>query len=175
MFLLLYIAYFVYLYIILFIICVLSYCCLSVALWSFCHYNKFLVCVNIPGDKAHSDSDSDKMWMKNLGKTRVLRDWLWQLSLTHSGCLWYLFQESHRKVRNRYAKIIIRPSVCVCQSGLCECMYIFLEDIGYSISIGTCVHSCVYVLMLCVCVCVCICVLACYPYVFSMDRSGRRA
>ncbi len=28
---------------------VLSCCCHSVALWSFCHYNKFLVCVNIPG------------------------------------------------------------------------------------------------------------------------------
>ncbi len=26
---------------------------------SFCHENKFLVCVNIPGNKAHSDSDSD--------------------------------------------------------------------------------------------------------------------
>ncbi len=32
-----------------FIICVLFCCCRSVALWSFCHYNKFLVCVNIPG------------------------------------------------------------------------------------------------------------------------------
>ncbi len=32
-----------------FIICVLSCCFLSVTLWSFCHYNKFLVCVNIPG------------------------------------------------------------------------------------------------------------------------------
>ncbi len=32
-----------------FIICVLSCWCHSVALWSFCHYNKFLVCVNIPG------------------------------------------------------------------------------------------------------------------------------
>ncbi len=32
-----------------FIICVLSCCCHSVALRSFCHYNKFLVCVNIPG------------------------------------------------------------------------------------------------------------------------------
>ncbi len=37
---------FVYYY---FIICVLSCCCHSVALWSFCHYKKFLVCVNIPG------------------------------------------------------------------------------------------------------------------------------
>ncbi len=26
---------------------------------SFFHENKFLVCVNIPGNKAHSDSDSD--------------------------------------------------------------------------------------------------------------------
>ncbi len=41
--------YIAYLYISLFIICVLSCCCLSVALWSFCHYNKFLVCVNILG------------------------------------------------------------------------------------------------------------------------------
>ncbi len=32
-----------------FIICVLSCCCHSVALWSFCHYNKCLICVNIPG------------------------------------------------------------------------------------------------------------------------------
>ncbi len=32
-----------------FIICVLSCCCHSVAQWSFCHYNKFLICVNIPG------------------------------------------------------------------------------------------------------------------------------
>ncbi len=46
---------FVYYY---FIICVLSCCCHSVALWSFCHYNKFLVCVNIPGNKAHSHSFS---------------------------------------------------------------------------------------------------------------------
>ncbi len=35
--------------------------CHSVALWSFCHENKFLVCVNIPGNKAHSDSDSVNM------------------------------------------------------------------------------------------------------------------
>ncbi len=46
------------LYIIIFIICVLSYCCLSVALWSFCRYNKFLVCVNMPGNKALSQSSS---------------------------------------------------------------------------------------------------------------------
>ncbi len=40
-----------------FIICVLSCCCHFVALWSFCHYKIFLVCVNIPGkcgNKAHS-------------------------------------------------------------------------------------------------------------------------
>ncbi len=48
---------FVYLYIIIFIICVLSCHCHSVALWSFCHQNKFFVCVNIPGNKANSDSD----------------------------------------------------------------------------------------------------------------------
>ncbi len=37
---------FVYCY---FVVCVLSCHCNSVALWSFCHYNTFLVCVNIPG------------------------------------------------------------------------------------------------------------------------------
>ncbi len=42
-----------YICIILFLLCVLSCCCLSVLL-SFCHYNKFLVRVNIPGNKAHS-------------------------------------------------------------------------------------------------------------------------
>ncbi len=42
-----------------FIICVLSCHWHSVALWSFCHQNKFLVCVNIPGNKANSDSDSE--------------------------------------------------------------------------------------------------------------------
>ncbi len=47
-------CYFVYFYISIFIICVLSCRCYSVVLWSFCHYNKFLVCVNIPGNKAHS-------------------------------------------------------------------------------------------------------------------------
>ncbi len=31
-----------------FVVCVLSCCCHSIALWSFCHYNKFLICVNIP-------------------------------------------------------------------------------------------------------------------------------
>ncbi len=30
-----------------FVVCILSRHCHSVALWSFCHYNKFLVCVNI--------------------------------------------------------------------------------------------------------------------------------
>ncbi len=37
---------FVYCY---FVVCVLSCCCHSVALWSFCQYNKFLICENIPG------------------------------------------------------------------------------------------------------------------------------
>ncbi len=32
-----------------FVVSVLSCCCHSVALWSFCHYKKFLVCVNILG------------------------------------------------------------------------------------------------------------------------------
>ncbi len=32
-----------------FVVCVLSCCCHSVALWSLCYYNKFPVCVNIPG------------------------------------------------------------------------------------------------------------------------------
>ncbi len=40
---------FVYLYIVIFVVCVLSCCSHSVALWRFCYYNKFLVCVNIPG------------------------------------------------------------------------------------------------------------------------------
>ncbi len=43
------------LYIIICIICVLSCHIHSVALWSFYHQNKFLVCVNIPGNKADSD------------------------------------------------------------------------------------------------------------------------
>ncbi len=38
---------FVYLYIILLLS--VSCRCYSVALWSFCHYKKFLICVNIPG------------------------------------------------------------------------------------------------------------------------------
>ncbi len=36
----------------------LSCCCHFVALWSFCHYNKFLVQVNISGNKAYSRSVS---------------------------------------------------------------------------------------------------------------------
>ncbi len=40
---------FVYLYIVIFVVCVLSCCSHSVAPWHFCYYNKFLVCVNIPG------------------------------------------------------------------------------------------------------------------------------
>ncbi len=54
----LHIIYFEYLYIIIFIICVLSCRCHSVALWSFCLQNKFLVCANIPGNKADSDSET---------------------------------------------------------------------------------------------------------------------
>ncbi len=48
------------LFLIIFIICV--FCSVAVILLrcgSFCHENKFLVCVNIPGNKAHSDSDSN--------------------------------------------------------------------------------------------------------------------
>ncbi len=33
----------------------LSVSCHSVTLWSFCHYNTFLVCANTPGNKALSD------------------------------------------------------------------------------------------------------------------------
>ncbi len=40
------IFYIAYLYII--ILLSVSCCCHSIALWSFCHCNKFLVCVNIP-------------------------------------------------------------------------------------------------------------------------------
>ncbi len=68
------VLYIAYLYIVLLLS--VSCCCHSVALWSFCHYNKFLVCVNIPGNKAHSDSDSDSVkGLKNfvfyLHKTQV--------------------------------------------------------------------------------------------------------
>ncbi len=45
--------------ILLYIICV--FCSVTVILLhcgNFCHENKFLECVNIPGNKAHSDSDS---------------------------------------------------------------------------------------------------------------------
>ncbi len=49
------ILYIAYLYIL--ILLSVSCLCHSVALWSFCHYNTFLVCVNIPGNKAHSDAD----------------------------------------------------------------------------------------------------------------------
>ncbi len=43
-----------------FFICVLSVILLHCG--GFCHENKFLVCVNIPGNKAHSDSDSDSVY-----------------------------------------------------------------------------------------------------------------
>ncbi len=39
--------------------------CHSVVLWSFCYENKFLVCVNIPGNKAHSEKKPLKN-IKNL-------------------------------------------------------------------------------------------------------------
>ncbi len=48
----LYFCHFVYcLFVNLYIVLLLSVscCCHSVALWSFCHYNKFIVCVNIAG------------------------------------------------------------------------------------------------------------------------------
>ncbi len=35
---------------------------------SFCHENKFLLCVNIPAKKAHSDSDSD---IENIRKGKI--------------------------------------------------------------------------------------------------------
>ncbi|XP_052445194.1 uncharacterized protein LOC127986959 isoform X2 [Carassius gibelio] len=40
--------------------------CHSVVLRSFCHENKFLVCVNIPGNKAHSDSDVTEIQRNDL-------------------------------------------------------------------------------------------------------------
>ncbi len=40
---------FVYYY---FIMCVLSCFCHSVALWSFCRHNNFILCVNIPGQES---------------------------------------------------------------------------------------------------------------------------
>ncbi len=38
---------------------------------SFCHVNKFIVCVNIPGNKAHSDSDSENRKSKVAGDART--------------------------------------------------------------------------------------------------------
>ncbi len=70
---------FVYLYIIILLTVscpVLSCCCHSVALWSFCHYNKFLVCVNIPGNKAHSDSDSDSSKKTKQRDNPKLNKWI---------------------------------------------------------------------------------------------------
>ncbi len=63
-----------------FVACVLSCCCHSVALWSFCHYNKFLVCNHIQtylANKAPSDSDSDNTlitWLL-LANNRVVKNW----------------------------------------------------------------------------------------------------
>ncbi len=51
---------YLFFFILIFIICV--FCSVTVILlhWGiFCHENKFLVGVNIPGNKAHSDSDYD--------------------------------------------------------------------------------------------------------------------
>ncbi len=43
-----------------FVFCFCSVTVLLLHCGSFCHENKFLVCVNIPSNKAHSDSDSKK-------------------------------------------------------------------------------------------------------------------
>ncbi len=45
--------------ILIFIICVFVLSHILLHCGSFCHENKFLVYVNIPGKKAHSDSDSE--------------------------------------------------------------------------------------------------------------------
>ncbi len=39
---------------------------------SFCHENKFLICVNIPGNKAHSDSHSERILMHDVEAKRVV-------------------------------------------------------------------------------------------------------
>ncbi len=68
-----------YFIILLFIIC--AFCSVTVILLhcgSFCHENKFLVCVNISGNKAHSDSDSVSKhvkckvdWKEEIGYEKV--------------------------------------------------------------------------------------------------------
>ncbi len=61
--------------ILLFIVCV--FCSFTVILLqcgSFCHVNKFLVCVNIPANKAHSYSDSDKSHPTAEWKKLILKD-----------------------------------------------------------------------------------------------------
>ncbi len=56
-----------------FVVCVLSCCCHSVGLWSFGHYNKFLLCVNIPGHKARSSSSSSKRISSHINWLIILR------------------------------------------------------------------------------------------------------
>ncbi len=60
---LIYLLFFILLFIISFLL-LLFFHCHYVALWSFCHENKFLVCVNIPGNKA--DSDSEDIVLNNI-------------------------------------------------------------------------------------------------------------
>ncbi len=82
-------------FLILFIICV--FCSVTVILLrcgSFYHENKFLVCVNIPGNKAHSDSDSDSSIIK--GKSPVIAFLhLYEYAAIRAGAPWRSTQESH--------------------------------------------------------------------------------
>ncbi len=62
---------------------------------SFCHVNKFLVCVNIPDNKAHSDSDSDsKNW-----KSKVAGD-----ARTRSSSLVFFFEEQQHVIKKQKKK-----------------------------------------------------------------------
>ncbi len=82
-------------------ICILlfsvSCCCHSVALWSFWHQNKFLVCVNITGNKALSDSDSDsfRFWfilILNMIHSDSDYFWFWFILIhSDSDSFWFWF------------------------------------------------------------------------------------
>ncbi len=54
---------------------------------SFCHENKFLVCVNIPDNKAHSDSDSDSDLIKvrKKGALKLILS-IWNRWIVKSAC-----------------------------------------------------------------------------------------
>ncbi len=55
----------------------------------FCHENKFVACVNIPGNKAHSDSDSDYA-MLYCHITSLSMFFFYSLSSVHLSMVWLL-------------------------------------------------------------------------------------